>query len=157
MQQRIYLIKIFPEFDFNIIDNINIIKVIGHLENKTSCDVDGISNSSLKSIKSEIVHPLTVLIDQMLMTESFPNKLKVAKVVPLYKKGDNTFFSNYRPKSILPSLSKIFQTMFTHSSMPILKVINYSIAAEMHKRQYGFKQGHSTEFAAVELSDKITF
>ena len=79
------------------------------MENKTSCDVDGISNSLLKSIKSEIVQPVTVLINQMLTTGIFPDKLKIAKVVPLYKKGDNTLFSNYRPISILPSLSKIFE------------------------------------------------
>ena len=82
------------------------------MENKTSCSVDGISNSFLKSIKSEIVQPETVLINQMLTTGIFPDKLKIAKVVPLYKKGDNTLFSNYRPISILPSLSKIKQSIW---------------------------------------------
>ena len=104
-----YLIeKTLPDFDFNLIGNIDIIKAIDHLENKTSCDVDGISNSFIKSIKFVIVQPITVLINQMLTTGIFPDKLKIAKVVPLYKKGDNTFFSNYRPISILPFLSKIF-------------------------------------------------
>ena len=97
------------------------------MENKTSCGVDGISNSLLKSIKSEIVQPVTVLINQMLTTGIFPDKLKIAKVVPLYRKGDNTLFSNYRPISILPSLKKIF----TRNCMPILNVTNYSIAVNM--------------------------
>ena len=45
----------------------------------------------------------------MLTTGIFPDKLKIAKVVPLYKKGGNALFSNYRPISNLPSLSKIFE------------------------------------------------
>ena len=49
----------------------------------------------LKSIKSKIVQPVTILINQMLTTGFFPDKLKIAKAVPLYKKGDNTLFSNY--------------------------------------------------------------
>ena len=142
-----YLVrKTLPDFNFNIISDIDIIKVIDHLENKTSCGVDGISNSLLKTIKSEIVQPVTVLINQMLTTGIFPDKLKIAKVVPLYKKGDNTLFSNYRPISILPSLSKIFE-----------KIVYSQLYAYfegnklLYSSQYGFRQGHSTEFAALEL------
>ena len=72
--------------------DIYIIKVIDHLE-KNSCGVDGISNSFLKSITSEIVQPVTILINQMSTTGIFPpDKLKIARVLPLYKKGDNTLF-----------------------------------------------------------------
>ena len=67
-----YLIKkTIPDFVFNLIGNINIIKAIDYLENKISCGVDGISNSSIKSIKSVIVQPITVLINQMSTTGIF--------------------------------------------------------------------------------------
>ena len=124
------------------------------MENKTSCGVDGISNSLLKSIKSEIVQPVTVsvLINQMLTTGIFPDKLKIAKVVPLYKKGDNTLFSNYRPISILPSLSEIFEKI-VYSQL----YAYFECNKLLYSSQYGFRQGHSTEFAALELIDKITF
>ena len=122
------------------------------MENKTSCGVDGISNSLLKSIKSEIVQPVTVLINQMLTTGIFPDKLKNAKVVPLYKKGDNTLFSNYRPISILPSLSKIFERI-VYSQL----YAYFECNKLLYSSQYGFRQGHSTEFAALELIDKIAF
>ena len=49
----------------------------------------------------------------MLTTGIFPAKLNIVKGVPLYEKGDNTPFSNYRPISILPSLSKIFKKVVT--------------------------------------------
>ena len=122
------------------------------MENKTSCGVDGISNSLLKSIKSEIVQPVTVLINQMLTTGIFPDKLKIAKVVPLYKKGDNTLFPNYRPISILPSLSEIFEKI-VYSQL----YAYFECNKLLYSSQYGFRQGHSTEFAALELIDKITF
>ena len=67
----------------------------------------------------------------MLTIGFFPDKLKLAKVVPLYKKVTIHFFSNCRPISVPPSLSKIFDKMLTHNSMPILKVRNYSIVVNM--------------------------
>ena len=61
--------------------NIDIIKAIDHLKNKTSHGVDGISNSLLISIKSIIVQPITVLINQMFTTGIFLDKLKIAKAI----------------------------------------------------------------------------
>ena len=104
---------------------ILIIKAIDHLENKTtSRGVYGISDSLLKSIKSVIVQPIIVLINQMLMADIFPDKLKMAKAVALYKQGDNTLFSNYKPISISPSLSKIFEKVAYSQLYAYLKVIN---------------------------------
>ena len=88
----------------------------------------------------------------MLKTRIILDKLKIAKIVPLYKKGDNTLFSNYRPISILPYLSKIFE-----------KVIYSQLYAYfesnklLYSSEYGFRQGHSTELAVLELINKITF
>ena len=50
-----------------------------------------------------------LIINQMLMTGEFPRDLKISKVKPLFKSGDASLFSNYRPISLLPSLSKIFE------------------------------------------------
>ena len=58
----------------------------------------------LKSITNEIVLPVTLIINQYLTTGIFPDKLKVAKVIPIFKKGDKTKFDNYRPISILPAI-----------------------------------------------------
>ena len=69
---------------------------------------DFISNNLLKAIKHEVVKPLTFIINQSLNTGTFPDRLKVARVRPLFKKGDNQLITNYRSISILPSLSKIF-------------------------------------------------
>ena len=61
---------------------------------KVSTGIDSISNKVLKEVKEAIVIPLTIIINQMLMTGIFPNLLKISKVIPLYKKDDNTNMSN---------------------------------------------------------------
>ena len=71
--------------------------------------MDEISSKTLKVLKNEIAAPLTVINNQMLYTGIFPDALKVSKVIPLYKKDDQQLFSNYRPISLLPSISKIFE------------------------------------------------
>ena len=81
----------------------------------------------------------------------FPDKLKITKVVPLYKKGENTLFSNYRPLSILPSLSEIFEQAVYSQLYAYFESNKF-----LYSSQYSFRQGHSTEFAALELLDKIT-
>ena len=101
------------------LDNIDItenkiVVIINNLKSKNSSGKDEISNKLLKSIKGEISKPLTIIINQCLETGIFPDALKVAKVKPLYIKGDNCCFNNYRPISLLPTISKIFErVMFT--------------------------------------------
>ena len=70
---------------------------------------DEISNKLLKSIKHIISKPLSGIINQSLVKRIFPNALKLSKVIPLYKKGDKQYLSNYRPISLLPTISKVFE------------------------------------------------
>ena len=63
----------------------------------------------IKSAKEVLVEPLTLLVNQMLKSGHFPSELKISRVKPLFKNGDPAMFSNYRPISLLPSMSKIFE------------------------------------------------
>ena len=64
---------------------------------KTSSGHDKISCIILKQIKDIIAQPLSLVVNQAFNTGMFPSKLKLAKVIPLYKKGDKTSIENYRP------------------------------------------------------------
>ena len=81
-------------------------------------------------------------------TGIFPDALKIAKVKPLYKKGDNFCLNNYRPISLLPTISKIFErVMFTQ----LYSYLNVNFL--LSEQQYGFRSQHSTELACVKLVD----
>lgn len=124
--------------------------IIDKLTPKCSTGFDGISTKLTKMIKDAILKPVTMIINQMLNTGIFPDQLKIAKVNPIYKKDDEYQFTNYRPISLLPALSKIFE-----------KVIFNQLYEYFHQKklfysaQYGFRKGHSTELASLELVDRI--
>ena len=147
-----YLNKdIHSSFTFMNIDEDAINKIIYNLPPKSSSGCDGISTKLLKVIAPVIIKPLTLLINQVLNTGTFPDKLKIAKVIPIFKKGDPSLFENYRPISLLPAISKVLE-----------KIIALQLSSYFEKNkllfdnQYGFRPKHSTEHAALELIDRIT-
>ena len=138
-------------FNFNVITESETLSIINKLKSKNSSGKDEISNNLLKSIKDEIGKPLTIIINQSLRTGIFPDALKIAKMKPLYKKGDNFCLNNYRPISLLPTISKIFErVMFTQ----MYSYLNSNFL--LSEQQYGFRSQHSTELACVKLVDYIT-
>ena len=127
------------------------IKAIDNLENKNRSGHDGISNTLLKTIKNDISQSLTIIINQMLTTGIFPDAFKLSKVIPLFKKGDSCLLVNYRPISLLPTISKVFERVI-HDQM--YEYFNrFNLLAE---QQYGFRKQHSTEYAAIKLIDHVS-
>ena len=113
-------------------------QLISKLKSEDTKGHDLILNNLLKAIKHEIVKPLTFIINQSLKTGTFPDRLKVARVRPLFKNGDNQLITNYRPISILPSLSKIFEKV-----MPMHITYYLDSNTLMATTQYGYRSGHS--------------
>ena len=137
-------------FSFSKITENETLTIINNLKSKNSSGNDDISNRLLKSIKCEISKPLTIIINQSLETGIFPDALKVAKVKPLFKKGDNCCLNNYRPISLLPTISKIFERVMYTQLYYYFNVNNL-----LSEQQYGFRSQHSTELASVKLVDFI--
>ena len=96
-------------FCFETIDDEIISKTIDSKQPNTICGFDGISSQLLKSLKPALTQSLRLNTNQILTTGIFPDKLKIAKVVPIYKKGENTQLCNYRPISLLPAISKVIE------------------------------------------------
>ena len=93
-------------------------------------------------MKKSINHvrvPLTHVINLSLATGVFPDQLKIAKVVPIYKTSDPTFLNNYRPISLLPAFSKLFEKIMFNTIVAFLDRYNV-----LYKHQYGFRAKHST-------------
>ena len=126
--------------------------IINKLKNKTSRGIDGISNQILKIAKAELLRPITFLINQMIHTRTYPQQLKIAKVTPIFKANNKEQFSNYRPISLLPSISKIFESVIYQ------QLIKYLLENKLlSSQQYGFRANHSTELAALNLIDRLTY
>ena len=113
---------------------------------KSSTGHDNISNKLIKSAKHILIKPLVLIINQSLNRGIFPSQLKLSKVKPLFKKNDKTQFSNYRPISLLPSISKIFEYVIFNQVSSYLN--NHNL---LTSHQFGFRAGHSTELAALKL------
>jgi len=88
----------------------------------------------------------------MFNTGIFPDLLKISKVIPLYKKDDDKVFANYRPISLLPSMSKIFEKAILIQITDYLENNNL-----LNPYQYGFRKKHSTEYASLHLVDYLNY
>ena len=81
----------------------------------------------------------------------FPDTLKIAKVIPIYKGDDEQMVQNYRPISILPFFSKIYEKIIYNH------IINFlTINCILYDKQFGFRKGHATNHAIITLVDKVT-
>ena len=100
--------KLETVFNFTPIEEEQTKTIITNLKPKNSSGHDNISLILLKASINYIAKPLTCIINKSLKTGRFPSKLKVAKIIPIFKKDDEHDFNNYRPISLLPSISKVF-------------------------------------------------
>ena len=96
----------------------------------------------LKYLSPEIRDPLILIINQSMLTGIFPGKLKIAKVIPLFKKDDRLNMNNYRPISILPAISKIFERVVYNQLYEY-----FSSNKLFYEGQYGFRGYHSKHWA----------
>ena len=87
---------ILTSFHFKLINEKDTEKYMRSLHTKTSSGYDGISTKLLKFLSPGLIKPLILIINQSLIRGIFPEKLKLAKVIPLYKKDGQLIMGNYR-------------------------------------------------------------
>ena len=131
-------------------DPSEIINLLGTFKSKTSTGYDNISMMVLKYISQEIATPLSTLFNKSFSDGIFPNQMKTSKVVPVYKAKDQQQFTNYRPISLLPSISKILEKAVHKRLYTFL--LRHNV---LYDNQFGFRPKHSTDIAVAELVSDI--
>ena len=127
-----------------------IVHIIENLPNKASSGYDNLNNLILKSLKHEIAMPLEKIFNLSLETGIFPTLMKHAKVVPLYKGKEKDLSVNYRPISLLVTISKILEKIVYMRTYDFLDT-----SGQLYSSQYGFRSKHSSENAISELIGQI--
>ena len=89
---------------------------------------------------------MTKLFNYVIQNGVFPHDWKVAKVIPLHKKGPKSMLDNYRPISILPAVSKAFESILYDQLYGYL-----SNAGILSKYQFGFRRCHSKFMALLDI------
>ena len=121
-------------------------KEFNSLNLKKSPGLDGISAYFITLASDIIAVPLSILCNLSFSEGVFPNCMKNAKVIPLFKTGSKTELSNYRPISLLSCLSKVVEKLIYS------RLINYlNKNSILHHNQYDFRSGLSTSHALLDV------
>ena len=124
--------------------------LIQTISSNKSTGTNSITTSILKKIKNEISIPLSAIINNSFENRIFPNLLKSAQVILVFKNGSRLSCNNYRPISLLSNIGKIIEKL-------IHKKLNYFL--EQHKvyyaLQFGFHLNTSTNNALMSITENI--
>ena len=137
-------------FTINAVTDAEVANIIGNF-NDSAAGWDDLRPKIIKCIKYYVKLPLTHICNLSFVSGVFPTELKVANVVPIYKSNDEMIFSNYRPVSVLPVLSKLLERLMYN------RLIHYINENRLrYKSQFGSQKGKSTEMALIVLVDHLS-
>ena len=126
-------------------------KSISSLKSNKAAGYDDLNSNVILHVISSIRKPLFHVLHLSIREGVFPDLLKTSKVNPIFKKGDSSILSNYRPISLIPIFSKIFERVIYNRLYSHMISNNF-----FYKKQFGFQKNCSTEHAILELVEQIT-
>ena len=126
-------------------------KIISKLKSKNSSGFDEVSNRILKGITTGISTPLSILINKSMMEGIFQTEMKKADTIPLYKCKEKSDKNNYRPISLLLTMSKVLEKVVYKRTYNFL-----NDSEQIFSSQYGFRSGHFCQGTRAELVGEIT-
>ena len=125
--------------------------IIRELKPKISAGFDKIPSKVLKSSPDIVLVALSHIFNRSLSAGKFINDFKLAKVFPVFKKGDPHVMNNYQPISLLSCISKILEKIFSRRLNRFLIHQNF-----FYDLQFGFRENYSTSDAITFMIDKIS-
>ena len=140
--------KIRTTFSIPLITTHEVNSYIKSLKDKNSFGFDGISSKILKLSLPHTTDSLTYLFNLCLSNNYYPSSFRYAKVIPLFKKGDKNDVNNYRPISLLSTISKPLERHIHCYLISFLGKYNL-----LHDNQSGFRRHHSCETALCRITN----
>ena len=120
------------------------------LKNGKAVGIDGIKAELLKLMSTVISEPLAYIINKCFEKGHYPTAFKTSVVVPIYKNGDRHQIINFRPISLITAYSKIFEKVLKKRLCDYLNKFKI-----ISNKQYGFREGISTQDAILHLTTKM--
>ncbi len=138
-------------FFLNPTDKNEIEAIVKNFKSNKSAGIDEVSCRVLISVIDLISVPLAYIFNFSFTSGRVPDSLKIARITPIYKNGEQDLFTNYRPVSVLSCLSKILERL-VHKRLYLF----FSKYKLIKPNQFGFLENHSTALALTKIVDKIT-
>jgi len=109
------------------------------------------SPTKLLKLSSSIIAPvLSELLNISIKSGSYPSKLKIAKIMPIFKSDDESDANNYRPISLLSNFNRIFEEIMCKRMTSYIEQHNL-----LYQSQDGFRKGHSTQHAMLDIINDL--
>ena len=124
--------------------------VRSRIKDKKSAGYDEVSGSLIRKVIEPLAGVLSYIINLSFVQGKFPEALKINKIIPILKKGDDRLVENYRPVSLIPVFSKVLEYAFLSRLEPFLEKNNILTSC-----QFGFRRNCSTMSAIQHFYTKI--
>lgn len=136
------------EFSITNVSASFIKKQLQHLKVNKATGIDELSAKYLRMSAPIIAQPLATILNLSIENGNYPDALKHAKVTPVFKRGEKSDVNNYRPISVLPVITCIFERHVSSCMTSFLEKFNL-----IYKFQSGFRQRHSCQTSLTKIID----
>ena len=143
-------IEVNTKMSFREVTPQDVLKIMSSMAPKTSFSFDYLSNKLIKHLRYELALPISHLINTSLNLGYVPPEYKLARVRPIYKKGSRNEVSNFRPISLVSSVSKIFDKVVAHQVTEYMNQNNY-----FYDKQFGYRSRHSCQDLLLQYLDFV--
>ena len=135
-------------FDLKPVFPNTVEEILRNLKPSSSCGLDDIDSKILKLGAKQLIPSITHILNLSITTKTFPEAWKTAKVIPLHKKDDLMDPKNYRPVSLLSTMSKLLERVI------YLQLVSYLEKEKiLNSSHHGFRKSHNTTTALIEMHD----